>query len=193
MTALQARRGAADAAAAEPAPTDWRRDPAVRLAGAVALAALLACLVFAVMWWNAANGSAARSVAARDDALGAARQIAVNLQTLDFTTADKGLGLWEASTTGPLHDEFQKNHAQYADEIRKAQTSTRARIIDVALSDLDAGAGTAKVLAAVDVTSTQLANGGPGLPFTKQVRIQLDLVRTPDNGWKASAARPIGS
>jgi Mce-associated membrane protein len=38
-----------------------------------------------------------------------------------------------------------------------------------------------------------MVDGAVSLPVTKQVRIQLDLVRTPDGGWKAAAAQPIPS
>jgi len=160
---------------------------------AVAGLGLVAVVVFGVMWWTAANGSAAKTAAARDDALASARQIAVNLQSLDYTTVDKGLATWEASATGPLLDEFKKNQQQYADQIRKVQTTTKAKLVDAALSDIDVAAGKAKAVAAVDVTTTQTVNGAPSLPITKQVRIQLDLVRTPDAGWKAAAASAIRS
>jgi Mce-associated membrane protein len=150
------------------------------VAAVVAGLGLVAVVVFGVMWWTAASGSAAKTAAARDDALASARQIAVNLQSLDYTTVDKGLATWEASATGPLLDEFKKNQQQYADQIRKVQTTTKAKLVDAALSD-------------IDVTTTQTVNGAPSLPITKQVRIQLDLVRTPDAGWKAAAASAIRS
>ena len=194
MRALLARRGATDdeAGPTAPRPAD-RITLATRVVAAVAGLGLVAVVVFGVMWWTAANGSAAKTAAARDDALASARQIAVNLQSLDYTTVDKGLANWEASATGPLLDEFKKNQQQYADQIRKVQTTTKAKLVDAALSDIDVAAGKAKAVAAVDVTTTQTVNGAPSLPITKQVRIQLDLVRTPDAGWKAAAASAIRS
>jgi len=194
MRALLARRGATDDEAGPTAPRPADRITfATRVAAVVAGLGLVAVVVFGVMWWTAANGSAAKTAAARDDALASARQIAVNLQSLDYTTVDKGLANWEASATGPLLDEFKKNQQQYADQIRKVQTTTKAKLVDAALSDIDVAAGKAKAVAAVDVTTTQTVNGAPSLPITKQVRIQLDLVRTPDAGWKAAAASAIRS
>jgi Mce-associated membrane protein len=194
MRALLARRGATDDEAGPTAPRQSDRITlATRVAAVVAGLGLVAVVVFGVMWWTAASGSAAKTAAARDDALASARQIAVNLQSLDYTTVDKGLATWEASATGPLLDEFKKNQQQYADQIRKVQTTTKAKLVDAALSDIDVAAGKAKAVAAVDVTTTQTVNGAPSLPITKQVRIQLDLVRTPDAGWKAAAASAIRS
>jgi Mce-associated membrane protein len=194
MRALLARRGATDEVTGSAGPRQVDRIGLLtKVAAAVAALGLVAVVVFGALWWNAGHGSAAKSAVARDEALAAARQIAVNLQTLDFNTVDKGLSIWESSTTGPLLTEFQKNRQQYADQIRKVQTTTNARLIDAALSDLDLGAGKAKAVASVDVTTTQMDNGAPSLPVTKQVRIALDLVRTPDAGWKADAASAIRS
>jgi Mce-associated membrane protein len=206
MKALLARRGPANGGADRTAGSGTDDDGsligrvapdritlATRVAAVVAGLGLLGVLVFGALWWTATQGSGAEAAAAREDSLAAARQIAVNLQTLDYQTVDKGLANWEASATGPLLDEFKKNHQQYADQIRKVQTSTNARLIDAALSDLDVPAGKARAVAAVDVTTTQATNGVPSLPVTKQVRIQLELVRTPDAGWKASAASAVRS
>jgi len=194
MRALLARRGASDEGVADAAPAPAGRvSLATRVAAVVAGLGLVASVVFGAMWWTAAHGTAARTAVTRDEALAAGRQIAVNLQTLDYNTVDKGLATWEASATGPLLAEFKKNQQQYADQIRKAQTTTNARLIDTALADLDVAAGKAKAVSSVDVTTTQMVNGVPSLPITKQVRIQLSLVRTPDAGWKADAASAIRS
>jgi Mce-associated membrane protein len=194
MRALLARRGATDEAAGD--PVQRRADQITlwtRVAAVVAGLGLVAVVVLGIVWWTALHGSSAKDATARDDALAAARQIAVNLQTLDYNNVDKGLAIWESSSTGPLLTEFQKNHQQYADQIRKVQTSTSAKLVDAALSDVDVAAGKAKAIASVDVTTSQTANGAPSLPVTKQVRIALDLVRTPDAGWKAASASAIRS
>ncbi len=197
MKALLARRGANggpdQAGSAEAAGKPDRITLATRVAGVLAVLGLVAVMVFGALWWFAGHGSDATTASARDEALLAARQIAVNLQSLDFNTVDKGLDTWQASATGPLLTEFQKNRQQYADQIRKVQTSSTARVVDAALADLDTAAGKARAVAAVDVTTTQTVNGTPSLPVTKQVRIQLDLVRVPDAGWKAAAASAISS
>jgi Mce-associated membrane protein len=163
------------------------------LASMVALLGLVGSVVFGLLWWNTSHGESANVAASRDQALAAARQIAVNLQTLDYKTVDKGLDTWEASATGPLLHEFQAHRKQYAAQIVAARTATTARLVDAALSDLDVAAGRATAIAAVDVSASQAADGAHSLPTTKPVRIQLNLVRTSDAGWKAAAAGPVPS
>jgi Mce-associated membrane protein len=192
MKALLARRGAAGGSDDTPvAGTPDGVTVVTWVAGVVALLGLLGILVFGASWWFAGHGSDAETAITRDDALVAARQIAVNLQTLDHATVDRGLDTWQDSATGPLLDEFRKNRQQYADQVRTARVSSTARVIDVALSSLDVAAGTARAIASVDVKTVQEVNGTLSLPITRQVRIQLDLVRTPDAGWKAAQAAAV--
>lgn len=195
MRSLLARRSAA---AEGPEGTPATGDAAgialgVRIAAVVAVLGLAAVVVFGSLWWLADHGADAATAAARDDALVAARQIAVNLQSLDYNTVDEGLDTWQSSATGPLLQEFNKNRAQYADQLRKVQTTSTARVVDIALADFAAAAGKARAIGSVDVKTTQNVNGSPSLPVTRQVRIQLELVRMPDGGWKAAAASAIRS
>ncbi|HEY4005548.1 MAG TPA: hypothetical protein VGM60_10255 [Pseudonocardia sp.] len=187
MSALLARRGAAPGG---PAGADRVRLLTVA-AGVVAGLGLIGAVVFGILLWNITRGAGAQAAVARDDALASARQVAANLQTLDYNTVDEGLDTWQASATGPLLGEFTKNRQQYAAQIRQARTSTTARVVDAALSDFDDTTGKATAIAAVDVSTTQQVNGAPSLPVTKQVRIQLELVRMPDAGWKADAASAL--
>jgi len=192
------RRGAAGKAgadagdrAATPGAGSDRIALATRISAVLAGVGLIAVLVFGILWFLALHGPGAKTAAARDDAVVAARQIALNLQSLDYNTVDKGLDTWEQSATGRLFDEIHKNRQQYADQLRKVQTSSTARVVDVALADFDPAAGTARAIASVDVSTTQNVNGTESVPVTRQVRVQLDLVRTPDAGWKAASASAI--
>ncbi|MBA2323744.1 MAG: hypothetical protein H0V92_06960 [Pseudonocardiales bacterium] len=164
---------------------------ASRLAAGIAVLGLVGVLVFGALWWLAVHGPAASTAAIRDDALVAGRQIAVNLQTLDFATVEKGLDTWQDSATSPLLDELRKNRQQYAAQMLHVRTTSTARVVDVALADLDTEGGKARAVASVDVKTTQDVNGTPSLPVTRQVRVQLDLVRMPDGGWKAATASSI--
>lgn len=166
---------------------------ATRVAALVAALGLVGAVTFGTLWWRTEHGTQMETASARDSALAAARQIAVNLQTLDFRSVTKGLDTWKASATGPLLTEFQKNYQNYAAQITAVQTTTNARLVDAALSDLDSTGGKATAIAALDVSTTKLLNGAPSLPITRQVRIKLLLVRTPDAGWKAAAAGPVTS
>jgi Mce-associated membrane protein len=194
MKALLARRGATgDTGGAPAVGRPDRIALATRVAAGVAVLGLIGVIVFGALWWMAGHGADADTAASRDDALVAATQIAVNLQTLDYATVDKGLDVWQSSATGPLLTEIQKNRLQYADQLRKVQTSSTARVVDAALANLDLAGGRATAIAAVDVKTTQNVDGTPSLPVTRQVRIKLELVRVPDTGWKAASASAIQS
>ena len=188
-----ADRGAADAGATMAGGGPDGITVATRIAAAIAALALVVGLVFGVLWFLAVHGPGASTAAARDDAVVAAKQIALNLQSLDYNTVDKGLDVWEQSATGPLLDEIHKNRQQYADQLRKVQTSSTANVKDVALVDFEPDAGKATAIASVDVSTTQTVNGAETVPVTRQVRVQLGLVRTPDAGWKAASASAIRS
>jgi Mce-associated membrane protein len=199
MRALLAWRGAAGSAESStgqpvPAEVEGQLDRITvwtRAAAAVAALGLVGVVVFGALWWLADHGPAAQTAAARDEAVAAARQIAVDLQSLDTDTVDKGLDAWQASATGPLLEEFTNGRQQYAEQMRQTRTNTTARVVELALADFNPDAGTARAIAAMDVKTTQDINGTTSLPVTRQVRIQLDLVRMPDAGWKAAAASAI--
>lgn len=161
------------------------------VAAGAALVGLLGVLVFGGLWLWAVHGPNARATAVREDALVAARQIAVNLNTLDHTSADKGLDTWEESSTGPLLEEFRKNRQPYVAQLNQVRMSLSGTVVELALTNLDTHAGTAQALAAVDVKTTVNANGTTSLPVNRPVRIRLDLVRVPDLGWKATAADSV--
>lgn len=199
MKSLLARRGATGGSATGETVGSVRSgrpdriDLGTRVATVVAVIGLIGVLVFGTLYGLARFGPGVNTANGRDDALVAARQIAVNLQTLDYATVDKGLDIWQSSATGPLLAEIQKNRLQYSDQLRKVQTTSTASVVDAALANLDLAGGKATAIAAVDVKTTQSVDGTPSLPVTRQVRIKLELVRVPDTGWKAAAASAIQS
>ncbi|GAA5146727.1 hypothetical protein GCM10023321_06600 [Pseudonocardia eucalypti] len=164
-----------------------------RVAAVAAGLGLVGAVALGVFWWNAGHGSTAQAAQARGVALDAAGRIAVNLQTLDAGAVEQGLTAWEDSATGALLEEFQRNRKRYAEDLRKAQSSTTARLVNAAIADLDAPNGRATAIASVDVTRTSSANGAPKTPVTKRIRVQMELVRVSDTVWKADAAGPVPS
>lgn len=143
---------------------------------------MVAAAIFGALWWRAANDSDAQFSAARDDVLRAAEQGAVNLNTLDYRTADEGLRLWQQSTTGDLHDQLVVGAAGFLDQVRRAKTVTTARVLEAAVTELDDRAGKAGAIIAIDVTVTP----ENGQPSKKRQRLAAQLTRT-DAGWRLSA------
>lgn len=156
---------------------------ALQVAAAVAV---VATLVFGVLWLTTLLSGERKLAEARDDVLVAARQSAISLNTLDWHDVDGGLDRWEQTSTGAVLDEFRTNRAQYAQFVAQSKRTTTATVSDAAVSELDDRAGVARVLVGVDVTVTP--DGQQPIP-TRQ-RLQLEMSRT-DDGWKVSKLAPI--
>jgi Mce-associated membrane protein len=149
---------------------------------------VLAAVVFAAWsgwsWLSAPRVSA--DAQARDQALRAGQQAVLNLNTLDYRRAGQDLRLWEQSSTGSLHREIATGLAAFEHQIRQAQTVSTGRILDAALSGMNARSGTARIIVALQITVTP-AHGAAAI---KQSRLAGTLTRT-RSGWKLSALAPV--
>lgn len=160
-----------------------------RLARALPVASVVAAvlaLVFGALWLFALNSDTVQVAQARDEALRDARQAVINLNTLDHNDAEAGLDLWIQSSSGSVRDEFVKNRDAYAQLVTEQKRTTTATVADAAVSEVDPRAGTARVLAGVDVTVTP---DGAEPTVTRQ-RLELGMVRT-EEGWKIDALEPL--
>ena len=162
------------------------------VATALVLAAVAA--VFAAWsgwsWYRASVGGPPPDAQLRDQVLQAGEQAVQNFNTLDYRKVAAGLALWEQSSTGPLHTEIIRGRTQFERQIQQTKTITTARILDGALPALNPRAGTASIIAAVQITVTP-ANGSP---VTKQSRLVVTLAKTA-SGWKLSllGQLPVGA
>ncbi|MZD06670.1 hypothetical protein GTW43_16420 [Streptomyces sp. SID5785] len=158
-----------------------------------ALALTLVAAAFAAWggwsWYGAAHDDTASYATARDNALEAGEQAVQNLNTLDHKKLADGLDLWETSTTGALHTQLVDGRSAFEKQVREAKTVSTAKVLDGALTELDARAGKARVLVALRVTVT--ASGGKS--SEKDSRMLGELTRT-DGHWKLSALgqAPVG-
>lgn len=158
---------------------------AVVLAGLVAAVAVGAATWFGVAWARAGADDALELGLARDEALRAAGQAAVNLTTQDPANVQQTLALWEQSATGPLLARFGDSAALTGD--LQGQAPTRSTVEDSALTALDLRTGSATALVALSLTVV-----GPGAEEPRPLqRLELDMVRTAD-GWKATDLVPVG-
>lgn len=165
---------------------DWWRDPLLTTASVLLLAAIVFAAWAGSSWLSAPRASAAAQI--RDQALRAGEQDILNFNTLDYRTVAQGLRLWEQSSTGALHAQIMTGQASFEQQIKQAQTVTTARILDGALTAIDARA--AEIIVALQLTVTP----AHGPATTKQSRLAGHLTWTP-GGWKLSALSqvPVGS
>jgi Mce-associated membrane protein len=184
-TGVAADAPAPDAPAAA-APVAPSRRPLV-----VSGIALGACLVFAVValvLYLTSGGSPDSSAGSvRDSALLSARQDIVVLNTLDYRSVDAGLARWAAASTGTLHNQLSNVTAAEKQHIASAKAVTTAKVLDAALVSLDAGDGSATVIASAEITVTPAS----GKAVVKRERLRADLTRV-QSAWKVNSIEQVG-
>lgn len=157
------------------------------LAAVVLLAVtFVAASGFGIAWAVDATSGSGALATQRDEALSAGRVDIANFNTLDYHQVNQGLDRWAQSSTGQLHDEVEKGRQANAQRIVQAKASTKATVLDAALTQFDPQAGKARMIAVVKVDVTP--QGQP--PAEKRNRYQADLVRAPD-GWKLASLGPV--
>ncbi|MER6993127.1 hypothetical protein ABT337_24260 [Saccharopolyspora hirsuta] len=159
------------------APLWTSRWPVVVATALVVLSAVFAATA-GWAWWASAR---AREVA-RDDALRAGEQAVVAFNTLDSRRAEEGFDRWLAISTGALHDDLARQRGDAVRRLAGTAAATGAGVLDAAVTELDEVAGTAVVIASVEVEISR--EGAP--PGRKVDRIEARLVRT-GAGWKLGA------
>lgn len=160
----------------------------------VACVALGAALAFAgwagFSWYRAANDPASTFGSARDEALRSGRELVTSVSSLDYHHVDADLARWLDASTGPLHDQLARTDATTKKSLADGGSVATGKVLDAALAELDEHAGTAKLLASVEIT---IAKQGTA-PATKRNRFAAALTRT-GQGWKLSALDqlPVGA
>jgi Mce-associated membrane protein len=166
----------------------WRQNPLLATSCALLTVAVVFAAWAAISWVTAPRASATGQV--RDLALREGEQAVLNFNTLDYRSVARGLSLWEQSSTGALRSEITTGRASFEQEIEQAKSVTTAKILDAALTRLNARSGRASIIVALQVTVTP----DHGTAATKQSRQEGLLTRTP-SGWKLSSLEqvPVGS
>ncbi|MFC4035258.1 hypothetical protein ACFO3J_27860 [Streptomyces polygonati] len=158
--------------------------------GTAWVVAVVLCALSAWSYADARGDSTLAYAKARDSVLAAGQRGIVRLNTVDAAHPDRDLGAWLDATTGPLHEQLSRTHAADAASLKESGTRTRGAVTDAAVTELDTRAGTAKVIATVQVTVTPRA----GTATTDRKRFEAGLART-GGGWKLTAltAVPLGA
>jgi Mce-associated membrane protein len=166
----------------------WRKNPLLATSCALLAVAVIFVVWAGSSWLTAPRASASANV--RDEALREGEQAVLNFNTLDYHSVGQGLNLWEQSSTGALHTEIAAGRASFEQQIEQAKSITTAKILDAALTRLNASRGTASIIVAVQITVTP----AHGTAATKQSRQEGALIRTP-SGWKLGSLEqvPVGA
>ncbi|MDT7546550.1 MAG: Mce-associated rane protein [Actinomycetota bacterium] len=164
---------------ADPGPVELTTPPAAarqrrRLLPGVLALVLLALL--ALVGWLVND---ARSVRSRDDArqeaLQAARQQAVNLTTISYQTADRDLARIIAAATGTLKTQFESQRTQFPTVLKRDQSVSTGTVLAAGIAS-DSGS-TVEALVAVDAEVTNTASAKAGTAkLVKHYRMDMKLV-----------------
>ncbi|MFC8229668.1 hypothetical protein [Streptomyces sp. NPDC057287] len=157
---------------------------------------LAAVLVCAFGGWSYAQARGDDTLAyakARDAAIADGRRHLARLNSMDGGSAasvTSGHAAWLAASTGPLRDRLESTRKKDTARLTEDGATARGKVTDAALTALDERAGTAALIATVDVEITPRT----GKAGTQRKRFEATLARTGD-GWKIKAldAIPVGS
>lgn len=145
----------------------------------------LAAVVAAVLSWQAATDPEVQLARTREVVLDVGSRALVDLNTIAAGDAEAGLDAWERAATGPLLERLQEQREQNLAATRATGTSTSARLLRAAVTDV--GADRAHVIAALEVSET----GPDGRATQTRSRLDAELAHTPD-GWKVAAVEAVG-
>ncbi len=155
----------------------------------VALVAVLAVVVLgAGLWqWRAADGDQGlRYAAMRDTVTVEGRQDIVVMNSLDTTQVQAGLAAWLSVSTGTLHDQLGQVSDADKKTLGSSGAKTTGKVVDAVLTELDDRAGTARMIASVELNVVDKA----GKATVKRNRFSADL-SLDGTQWKLSQLQQV--
>jgi Mce-associated membrane protein len=167
------------------APAARRRRRLITVLAALTILALAAAIGTGYYWYSGTLSDNAKAAAMRDEAVDAAEQIVVNINTVRPASLDADLNAAESSLTEPMLTQYRQVRQKFAENLRQAQAEVVATPVSAALTALDPEKATASAIVAIDVN----ARSATAQPQSKQQLFLVEMIRTPD-GWKAAKATP---
>ncbi|GAA4486152.1 hypothetical protein GCM10023094_42040 [Rhodococcus olei] len=154
-----------------------------RLGRVVVVVLAVGCLVLAavcgVLIWQQWRFDADQ--AAQQDALAAARTVAMNLATVDHEHAEQDVERVLAGSTGEFRDDYGSNAASFVRVVQEAQVKTVGQRADAGIESWDGDHGTVLVEVASTVTNRTAAQ-----PQARVWRLRMTMEDV-DGGYKAAA------
>ena len=142
---------------------------------------------FGVGWVRAAFFTDVPRAQARDSALDAARQAALNLTSMNPNDVDGSMKLMQSSMTGQMLDEFNQNHDKIKQTAEQSKTKLDAKVLGASLTSLDSERNKASAIVVVQQTQT-----APNVPVQSfRATWTLDMSKVGDT-WKAAQANSLG-
>ncbi len=150
--------------------------------------AVVAALVAGWSWWRAADDDGWARGRERDAVLAAAGPGLVTLNTIDYRSAGADVDRWLGVVTGRYRDDLHGDRQLEIDRATSSKSVSTASLVEAAVTELDVSAGTARLLALLDV---RISTGG-GASAQKMNRVTVDVARDGD-AWKVAGVQAAGS
>lgn len=147
--------------------------------GALALA-LVAALWFGGGWINAAFFTDGPRADARDSALDAARQAAINMTSMNLDDVPGSLALARSSMTGPILESATKNQQQSEQMAAQSGVGMKSKVLGASLTSLNSERDKASALVVLQVTESKPDKSVSDYRYTWS----LDMTKDGDV-WKA--------
>lgn len=138
---------------------------------------LVGAAVASVIVWSGRH----ETEAARGEALSAARKTAVDLVTLNASSADQDLRRVLDDSTGSFADLYQKNLNDYTTAVQQSQVQSSGKITSAGVETFDGEVAKVLVAMKTSVKNSQLPEGQP-----RVYGISLTMNRVPDGRWLTS-------
>ncbi|MGH3432686.1 MAG: hypothetical protein ACRDQB_07605 [Thermocrispum sp.] len=155
------------------------RDRALAAAVVLVVLAALAAGWFGFSWLDASRDGDVAYARERDTVLRLAGDGLATLHTVDHSSAERDVGRWLDVTAGELHRDLRADQDGQVEQARETRAESTAKLVRAAVTDLDAHAGTARVIAVLDVRLDRR----DAKPDTDRRRMNANLARGAQ-GWR---------
>jgi Mce-associated membrane protein len=163
------------------------RDRARDVLTVLAAVALLAAAWFGWTWWSAAQDEELSLARERDRVVAEVSAALVALNTIDHRSAERDVDRWIAATAGQLHDDLSGERQLQLDRTAGTRTVAEASLLTAAVTEPDAEAGSARLVAVLDVVVSTAGEEAT----SPRSRLTVDAERT-TGGLKVSAVQATG-
>lgn len=124
--------------------------------------------------------SASSETGRRDAILQAARQVGLNLMSMDYKTIKEDTQRVLSGSTGTFKDQYAAQTQTFVDEITKNQATSQAQVLGAGITDYDEDSAEVIVAVSAVVTSPAVPNGTP-----RNMRFLIEMSKV-DGKWLAS-------
>ncbi|MER7543592.1 hypothetical protein [Actinomadura sp.] len=155
------------------------------LVTAITLSVIVVGLAIASGWLGVVSLRNKDEADQRAKAIQSARQMGVNLMSLDAATAQRDLDRIVAGTTGDLKNKLASQSNAFMQQVTKAKAKSTVSDVDAALVSMDGDSAEVMVSLNGTVTNDKVKNGTP-----QGYRYQMDLTRV-DDRWLVSGLEVV--